>query len=114
VKWNGPLRTDRFTAPCQCKKMMNPLNSTPAGMGRASLRIHFDTAPSSSSTRRANHSGVAFKNIGGTTNEISRCWIMCTEYRYCSPMSCSGQSAAIHNSATALKNHAFWRRVTAT
>ena len=58
-------------------------------------------------TRRANHSGVASSITGGMKNASTMCWNMCTEYRYCSPTSCIGQSAAIHSSTMPSANQRF-------
>ena len=38
---------------------------------------------------------------------------MCTKYRYCSPMSCTGQSAATQSRMMPNANHRFCAAVTA-
>ena len=103
------LPTAPLTTTCQCDSSASALKSE---RGRHRTGHAMDEALDAPlpTTSRASHSGVASSITGGTTSVSTRCWLMCTKYRYCSPMSCTGQSAATHSRMMPNANHRFCAR----
>ena len=94
VKWNAPESNDVWTIPFQWLSPARKLKINPAVTGFASLPSQVRSWPPPPKIRRASHSGVAWRKKIGMKNVMSMCCTMCNEYKYCSAMSCSGQSAA--------------------